>query len=95
MAETSQALMKGLGEAIRSQRRKRGWTLQRLANLTGMSLSFLSQVEVNACIPSVETLWKIGQALDLTVTQLFSLAEAYTRLPDMEMSALKPPPLPK
>ena len=51
--------MKALGQAIQSQRSRMGLTQTDLANLAGVSLNFVSQVE------SGKTTARIGKVLDL------------------------------
>ncbi|UCD71905.1 MAG: ATP-binding protein [Syntrophobacterales bacterium] len=48
----------------------RGISLRNLAKKVGVSPSFISQVEQNKCQPSLNTLRKISEALDITTTYL-------------------------
>jgi transcriptional regulator with XRE-family HTH domain len=45
-----------LGAGIRRARKRRGLTLQQVADSSGMSMSFISQVERNLLSPSVNSL---------------------------------------
>ncbi|TCV93395.1 XRE family transcriptional regulator [Luteibacter rhizovicinus] len=56
-----------IGAAIRDRRRGLGLTLQGLANGSGLSVPFLSQVERNLAHPSLLSLEAIAQALDVDV----------------------------
>src|SRR5262245_53602032 len=61
-----------LGARIRSLRRARGQTLRGLADQAGVTESFLSQVEREVASPSIATVRRIAQALDLTIAELFA-----------------------
>lgn len=56
-----------LGGKIRAGRRDRGLTLTDLANRTGLSIGFLSQVERDITAPSLSSLSLIARALDARV----------------------------
>jgi transcriptional regulator with XRE-family HTH domain len=61
-----------LGERIRSMREKRGQSLKQLALATGLTQSFLSQVERELTSPSVASLRKIAEALGTSVATFFA-----------------------
>ena len=65
-----------LGERIRRIRAQRELTLEKLAQSTGLTISFLSQAERNAVSPSVESLQKIARALGTRVGAFFEEEEA-------------------
>lgn len=56
-----------LGNRIRTRRQELGLSLRELADKVGLSTSFLSQVERDLNNPSVDTLQKISEALDVPV----------------------------
>ncbi len=60
-----------LGEKIRSLRLKRGFTIQDVANVTGLSKALISQIENEVVIPPVATLLKISRALDVHIGYFF------------------------
>ena len=60
-----------LGERIRRIRTQRDLTLEKVAQSTGLTTSFLSQVERDAVSPSVESLQKIARALGTKVGAFF------------------------
>ena len=60
-----------LGEEIRQLRKVRGITLQQMAEATGKSVGFLSQVERNLTKPSVAALQDISQALEIHIGWFF------------------------
>ena len=59
-----------LGEQIRTIRKKQGITLKELAEKTGLSIGYISQIERDLTDPSLSTLRKISAALDVP-TYLF------------------------
>jgi len=56
-------LKRKIGERIREGRKSRGLTLAQLSERTGLSVGFLSQIELGKNSASVETLYRIGRAL--------------------------------
>lgn len=62
--------MSSLGDRIRDSREHRRWTLDRLADETKLSKSFLSEVENNKRAPSAENVLKISNALGVSLDYL-------------------------
>jgi DNA-binding NtrC family response regulator len=56
-------LQRRIGEKIREGRKSRSLTLAQLAERTGLSVGFLSQIELGKNSASVETLYRIARAL--------------------------------
>ncbi len=63
-----------LGASIRRARMRRHLTLQQVADLSGLSLSFISQVERDLVSPSVTSLQKISRALGIQIGGFFESA---------------------
>ena len=61
-----------LGTAIRSLRHSRGRTLMDIAQATGLSHPFLSQIERGLARPSIRSLFLIAEALGTTQQALFA-----------------------
>lgn len=59
-----------LGQNIRKQRKEQHISLKVLASEIGVSTSFLSQIENGKNEPSLSTLKKIAEALNVTISQL-------------------------
>jgi transcriptional regulator with XRE-family HTH domain len=59
-----------LGQRIRSVRIERGLSLREVGNAAGVSESFVSQVERGLASPSVLSLRRIAQALDVETAEL-------------------------
>lgn len=64
-----------LGEALRQLRTKQNLSLRSLADRTGFSASFLSQVENGQASPSISSMEKIAHALGVTLWQFFQTVE--------------------
>lgn len=62
-----------LGDDIRQLRKARGFTLQDLADRSGKSIGFLSQVERNLTKPSVGALQDISEALGVHIGWFFQV----------------------
>lgn len=60
------------GKAIRSYRRKRNLSLKELAQKSGLSISYLSEIERCKKQPSLETIDKIAHALNISSEVLFN-----------------------
>jgi transcriptional regulator with XRE-family HTH domain len=60
-----------IGARLREARRRRGLSLNDLADRTNLTKGFLSQVERDLTSPSVGTLLRLCAALDLPVGELF------------------------
>jgi transcriptional regulator with XRE-family HTH domain len=56
-----------LGDRVRERRQELGLNLRDLAKRTGLSASFLSQVERGVTSPSIDSLRKISDALEVPV----------------------------
>lgn len=69
MSET--ALRESLGNAIRERRKSLGLTLAQMAQRTGVSLGYLSQIELGKNSASIETLYKISLGLGIKMADLF------------------------
>ncbi len=64
-----------LGQAIRRLRKQKGMTLAELADLCESHVGNLSRIERGLARPSLELLYRLAQALDLSLTDIFSVAE--------------------
>ena len=60
-----------VGERIARFREKKGITVNKLANLSGLSQSHLRDIELGNKTPSVETLYQICEALGITLKDFF------------------------
>lgn len=63
------------GRHVRSLRRARGLTQERLAELSNLSADTIRRLEHGSFSPSLETLTKLCVGLDITLTTLFDSFE--------------------
>jgi transcriptional regulator with XRE-family HTH domain len=61
-----------VGANLRRLRSKRGLSLERLAQRSGVSRAMLSQIELGRSAPTINLLWKISRALDVTFSALIT-----------------------
>lgn len=61
-----------LGNRIRQLRRTSNLTQEQLAELADMNVTFLGQIERGAKSPTVDTLGKIADALQISLAELFA-----------------------
>lgn len=54
-----------IGVILRKLRKQKGFSLREFAKLSGLSHSFISDIENGRCNPSIESLHKIADALDV------------------------------
>jgi transcriptional regulator with XRE-family HTH domain len=61
-----------VGVNLRRLRSRRGLTLERLAQRSGVSRAMLSQIELGQSAPTITLLWKVARALDVTFSALIT-----------------------
>ncbi len=61
-----------VGENLRRHRALRGLSLEKLAQLSGVSRSMLGQIELGQSAPTIKTLWRIAGALELPFAALLA-----------------------
>ena len=66
------------GRIIRRLRVRRGWSQEVLSGLAGVARSHLAMIETGAKNASVDTLWRISDALGLPLSDLIRLVEQET-----------------
>ena len=59
-----------IGKRIRLERQKRGMNQEKLAEMAEISTSFVGHIERAEKIPSVETIVKIGESLEMDLNYL-------------------------
>jgi transcriptional regulator with XRE-family HTH domain len=70
MDKGTSALAAAIGGRVRQERQARGWTLDQLAEATGVSRRMVVNVEQGAANPSVGTLLRISDALGIGLPAL-------------------------
>ena len=61
-----------VGSNLRRLRTRRGLSLERLAQVSGVSRAMLGQIELGQSAPTINVLWKIARALEVTFSALIS-----------------------
>jgi CheY-like chemotaxis protein len=74
---TEEALRESLGAAIRDRRKALGFTLSTMSEKTGVSLGYLSQIELGKNSASIETLYRICLALGIKMSDLFTAVQRH------------------
>ncbi len=61
-----------VGGNLRRLRTRRGLSLERLGQISGVSRAMLGQIELGQSAPTINVLWKIARALEVTFSALIS-----------------------
>jgi CheY-like chemotaxis protein/DNA-binding XRE family transcriptional regulator len=61
-----------IGQRVRQAREERGWTLESLAERTGIQAPNLSRLEAGKHLPSLPTLERVAGALGISIAQLLA-----------------------
>ncbi|MCG8484542.1 MAG: XRE family transcriptional regulator [Clostridia bacterium] len=69
-----------LGNKIKQLRKERNITIKELAEMTDLSIGFISNLERNQNSPSVANLQLICQALDINIVEFFESTKAPTAM---------------
>jgi transcriptional regulator with XRE-family HTH domain len=77
-AEHDSGLTPIVGANLRRLRVKRGLSLERLARASGVSRAMLGQIELAQSTPTINLLWKVSRALDVTFAALVTAETART-----------------
>ncbi|MGD0529467.1 MAG: XRE family transcriptional regulator [Polyangiaceae bacterium] len=68
--DTAPDLAPTVGRNLRRLRKQRGLSLERLAQASSVSRAMLGQVELGKSAPTINVLWKIARALNVTFSAL-------------------------
>src|SRR5260370_17295708 len=71
-----------IGKRVQSYREARGYTLSELARLSGVSRSYLYQVESGESSPTEEKLKALADALEVSIGDLLGIDEDTTQIPE-------------
>lgn len=55
---------------LRALRQRRGWSMEKLAQASGVSRAMLGQIELGQSAPTINVVWKISRALDVPFSTL-------------------------
>ena len=70
LPDRSAALLTTISTNLRSMRTRHGHSLERLANLAGVSRAMLSQIETGKSVPTISLLLKVANALGVPIANL-------------------------
>ncbi|MCR9116853.1 MAG: helix-turn-helix domain-containing protein, partial [bacterium] len=65
---------------VRFLRKSRGWTLEQLSSLSGVSRSMLSQIERGSANPTLGVAWRIASAFSMTLADLVESVSTAPRI---------------
>lgn len=71
-----EAINENLGRRLKKLRGDKGWSLEVLANASGVSRSMLSEIEREKANPTLTVTFRIARAFGLTLQELIESAEA-------------------
>lgn len=63
------------GRRLKHLRKQKNFTQEQLAEVTGLSVEFLSNIERGINAPSFETLEKLAEALEVMFSEMFDFQE--------------------
>ena len=75
-AEPAEAIHQHLGSRVKQLRAGRGWSLEALANASGVSRSMLSQIEREHANPTLAVTLRIARAFGLSLGELLEMPGA-------------------
>lgn len=75
---------------LKQLRTQRGWSLDRTAQATGVSKAMLGQIERGESSPTVATVWKIADGLNVSFSSLFVASGASHPAPDTQKLSFDP-----
>ncbi len=80
MGKRASATPPSIGKVIAEMRRSRGHSLDRLAELSGISKSMLSKIERNETNPTLGTVWRLASTFQIGIEQLVGADSTETPL---------------
>ena len=63
-------LAESIGRNLRRLRVRSGYSLERLAKVSGVSRAMLGQIELGKSVPTISLLWKVAKALEVPFSAL-------------------------
>lgn len=73
-----------IAENLRKIRKENRWSLDSVAEMTGVSKSMLGQIERGESSPTIATLWKIATGLHISFTGLLEQSEKEAEIIDKD-----------
>jgi transcriptional regulator with XRE-family HTH domain len=75
MAAGAQALTGQMGKTVQRLRKAYNLSLSELSEQSGVAKSIISQIERNETNPTLATIWRLSQALDVSIERVLQTAE--------------------
>lgn len=75
-----------LGQQIREQRRKKGWTMDKLAEKADLSVNYVGDLERGVKMPNLDTFIRIVEALDVADVLIRDSAAPASYVADDELN---------
>jgi XRE family transcriptional regulator, regulator of sulfur utilization len=69
-----------IGEAVRAERKRLGWSQEELADQAGLSRAYVTELESGGRTPNLDTLSRLAHAFGMKTSKLLAAGEA--RLPE-------------
>ncbi|MCF4136847.1 MFS transporter [Streptomyces sp. Tue 6430] len=82
MSNIVDPLVERIAVRVRAERERRGWTLNELAEASGVSRAMIHRIERGESSPTAVVLGKLSAAFRLSVSSLLALAEGEAPVPD-------------
>lgn len=80
-------ISKEIAARITQLRQQKNYTMAKLAEVTGITRSMISQVEKGDALPSLQTLSRIAEALGITLSSFFDMDSSINREDDIIVRA--------
>jgi len=77
-----------LGQALKKLRKQKGYTLAELARKTDSYVGNLSRIERDVARPSLDLLYRISEALNFSLAEVFTISEPGSKEQDPDQVAL-------
>lgn len=90
VSQTDPGLISVIGERVRARRRARSWTLDELADRSGVSRRMLVNVEQGVTNPSIATLLRLSEALAIGLPSLVAPSDDGVPI-DINRAGTRPP----
>lgn len=79
---------KAFGERLRTIRKTKGMTLEKMADKAGLSVQYIGDVERGKANPTFATVEKISEALSMKMTDLLDIEEFQATIDEMRQDIM-------
>ncbi len=85
--DLDKSIAKDVAARITQLRQQKNFTMAKLADITGITRSMISQVEKGEALPSLQTLSRIAEALGISLSSFFDMDSSINREDDIIVRA--------